>query len=94
MAALWAGIAVALIVSPLAFLLGRIWARRRARQEQEAQAELSRALHHFLNKTFPRAGQQYGTMRREEAEELLLLLLRCDQLAGTRPEIRKADADV
>jgi hypothetical protein len=89
MLALWTGIAVALGIFPVAYLAGGYRQQVRARSEQRAYAELSRELKRFLSKSFPRSAQQYGTVRREEADEILDLLDRCDRLAGIRP----VDAD-
>ena len=85
MVAVWTGIAVALAVFPVAFAAGAWRTRARARAEQRMYAELSHALRRFLGKSFPRPAQQYGTVRREEADEILDLLSRCDQMAGIPP---------
>jgi uncharacterized membrane protein YccC len=82
---LWTGIGVALIVFPVAFAIGRYVGAARAGREQRALANLSRALDRILQKAFPRSGQQYSTIRREEAEELAELLAQCNRLAGSRP---------
>lgn len=78
----WISAGSALFAFAVAFVMGRYVGMSRARREQRALAELSRALNRVLQKAFPRPGQQYSTIRREEAEELSDLLANCNRQIG------------